>query len=62
MQRALDFWGSPSVSDDVRGSLAQFARDALATADKRWKKTSYPVLAENALRLLVAASPALQTS
>ena len=30
--------------------------------DEDWKKTTYPVLAENALRMLVATSPDYLTS
>ena len=46
----------------MRGGLENYAADTLAAADKRWKKTSYPVLALNALRMLVATSPDYLTS
>jgi hypothetical protein len=34
----------------------------MATATKNWMKTQYPVLALNALRMLVATSPDYLTS
>jgi uncharacterized protein (DUF1800 family) len=58
---ALQFWGNPSMSDQSRAALTRFAQDAGALADKRWKVGSYPVLRQNALRMLVATSPDLQT-
>jgi uncharacterized protein (DUF1800 family) len=58
---ALAFWGNPTVSDPTRAVLLDFAQRALGDADARWKRRSYPALAENALRQLVAVSPDLQT-
>jgi len=60
--RALAFWGNPSVSQATRGALVAFAEAALADANQSWKRTQYPVLAQNALRQLVAVAPDLQTS
>jgi hypothetical protein len=34
----------------------------MATATERWERESYPVLIENALRMLVAVSPDYLTS
>jgi uncharacterized protein (DUF1800 family) len=62
VRRAVAFWGSPQLSGTVRGGLERYAADTLATADKPWKQTSYPVLALNALRMLVATSPDYLTS
>jgi uncharacterized protein (DUF1800 family) len=62
VERALAFWGNPTVSDATRRSLNGFAKGALATAKSTWKQQQYPVLTENALRHLIAASPDLQTS
>jgi uncharacterized protein (DUF1800 family) len=58
---AIQFWGNPSISGQTRASLERFAADAGALADKKWKVGSYPVLRQNALRMLVATSPDLQT-
>jgi hypothetical protein len=49
------------VSRKTRGALLAFANAALGEADQSWKRTQYPVLAQNALRQLVAVSPDLHT-
>jgi uncharacterized protein (DUF1800 family) len=61
VDRAVDFWGSPTLTTQTRNALTTFARRALATADANWKKETYPVLIQNALRHLVAVSPDYQT-
>jgi uncharacterized protein (DUF1800 family) len=58
---AIAFWGGPTVSAPTRGALTRFAADAGALADKKWKVASYPALRANALRMLVATSPDMQT-
>jgi len=58
---AVGFWGSPPLTDGTRSSLLAFAERAFEDADERWKRRSYPALVENALRILVAVSPDLQT-
>jgi hypothetical protein len=59
--RAVTFWGSPTLSSPTRAALRDFADRALATADADWKRASYPVLIQNALRQLIAVSPDYQT-
>jgi uncharacterized protein (DUF1800 family) len=59
---AIAFWGSPAISSTVRTGLEKYAADTLATATERWEKTVTPVLALNALRMLVATSPDYLTS
>jgi hypothetical protein len=49
------------MSNDTRVALERFAGDAGAMADKKWKVGSYGVLRQNALRMLVATSPDMQT-
>ncbi len=61
VERALGFWGGPTISPQTRGALVAFAEAALADANQSWKRTQYPVLAQNALRQLVAVSPDLHT-
>jgi len=61
VRRASRFWHTP-VSGATRGALERYARTAMATADEPWKRESYPVLTENALRMLVAVSPDYLTS
>jgi uncharacterized protein (DUF1800 family) len=62
LERALAFWGHPTLSAATRRSLHAFTKSALGTAKASWKQKQYPVLTENALRHLIAASPDLQTS
>jgi uncharacterized protein (DUF1800 family) len=57
---AVQFWGSPSITDATRAALERFAAEAGALADKKWKVGSYGVMRQNALRMLVATSPDLQ--
>ena len=61
VDRALKFWGRPTVSRQTRGALVAFAQPRSREADQSWKRTQYPVLAQNALRQLVAVSPDLHT-
>lgn len=60
---ALDFWSRPPLGDGTRAALLSFAQGALADArTSSWKRKQYPVLAQNALRHLIAVSPELQTA
>jgi hypothetical protein len=61
LNRALAFWGNPTFTRGSRTALKRFVRAALTDADQSWKRDSYPVLIENALRMLVAISPDYQT-
>jgi uncharacterized protein (DUF1800 family) len=60
--RAAAFWANTPLSGPTRQALERYAAGALATADQRWKRDSYPVLTENALRMLVAVTPDFLTS
>jgi hypothetical protein len=62
VRQAIAFWGSPAVSEPVRAALERYAADVIAAATKPWMKAEYPVLALNALRMLVATSPDYLTS
>jgi uncharacterized protein (DUF1800 family) len=62
VNEAIAFWGSPAISPTVRAGLEKYAADTLAAATERWEKTVHPVLALNALRMLVATSPDYLTS
>ena len=61
LAKALDFWGNPALTPTTRAGLLRFANQADALADERWKRLSYPIIRQNALRILVATSPYLQT-
>jgi uncharacterized protein (DUF1800 family) len=60
--RAAAFWDHTPLSRPTRSALERYARTAMATANERWERQSYPVLIENALRMLVAVSPDYLTS
>ena len=63
LARALAFWRHPPLSESTHRVLLQFAQRALKDAGSQsWKQVQYPVLAENALRHLIAVSPDMQTS
>jgi uncharacterized protein (DUF1800 family) len=61
VETAIAFWGNPTLSQATRDALTRFAADAGALADKKWMLSSYGALRQNALRMLVATSPDLQT-
>ena len=60
--RALAFWGRPRISKATRAELLRFARDVEARATEEWQQSSYRALRQNALRIMVATSPDLQTA
>ena len=61
VNRALAFWGNPTMTWNGRNALKGFVKAAMSDADQNWKEETYPVLIVNALRLLVAVSPDYQT-
>ncbi len=63
LEKVLAFWGNPSVSGATRSVLLDFATKAGAQADgANWKRRSYRVMRQNAMRTLLAMSPDHQTS
>jgi len=61
LAKALAFWGNPALTPTTRAALLRFANQADALTDERWKQKTYPIIRQNALRILVATSPDLQT-
>ena len=59
--KALKFWGNPALTPTTRTALQRFANQADALADQRWERPGYPIMRQNALRILVATSPDMQT-
>jgi uncharacterized protein (DUF1800 family) len=59
---ALAFWGNPSISAGTRRGLTSFAERCAQGADRPWKQEGFRRLRQNALRMLIATSPDLQTS
>ncbi|HSX21904.1 MAG TPA: DUF1800 domain-containing protein, partial [Gaiellaceae bacterium] len=63
LDSALAFWNEPPLGDATKGALLAFAQNALGDAAKTsWKRKQYPVMAQNALRHLIAVSPELQAT
>jgi uncharacterized protein (DUF1800 family) len=62
VDRAHRFWGKPTLSRATRRELVGFAQRAAAAATDDWQQESYAILRQNALRMLIATSPDLQTS
>jgi uncharacterized protein (DUF1800 family) len=60
--RALAFWCDPPISATTRAGLERYAAGALGAARAAWEREQYPVLALNALRMLIAVSPDELTS
>jgi uncharacterized protein (DUF1800 family) len=61
-RQALAFWGSPTVSRPTRRALESYAKAAAVdAATASWEREQYPVIALNALRALVVATPDYQT-
>jgi uncharacterized protein (DUF1800 family) len=61
VRKAIAFWGGPALSGTTRARLVAFAERCEGGIDERWKRKSYRVLRQNALRVLVATSPDMQT-
>ncbi|HVC83768.1 MAG TPA: DUF1800 family protein [Solirubrobacteraceae bacterium] len=61
-EHAIAFWGKPTVSPETFKALTAYARSAAVdAATASWEREQYPVLAVNALRALVVASPDYHT-
>jgi uncharacterized protein (DUF1800 family) len=62
VQKAVRFWGNATLNTKTRDELVSFARHVDRLADDRWEEGVYRARRQNALRMLVATSPDLQTS
>jgi uncharacterized protein (DUF1800 family) len=61
VDRALGFWGNPTISRGTRRMLDKYAQRCIDGADREWKKKYFPLWCQNALRMMIATSPDLQT-
>jgi uncharacterized protein (DUF1800 family) len=59
---AVRVLGSPTLAPATRAGLVAYARRCADLADAQWKAVPYRALRQNALRMLVATSPDVQTS
>jgi len=62
VDKALAFWGNPTLSRTTRQKLEAFSERCAQTADRPWEQEPVRRLRQNALRVLIATSPDLQTS
>jgi uncharacterized protein (DUF1800 family) len=58
--RALEFWGEPTITKTTRSALERFAARCETEVAQRRKEETF-VLRQNALRMMIATSPDLQT-
>ncbi len=60
-EHAIRYWGSPTLSKPTVAALRAYAQSAgFDAATAQWESEQYPVIALNALRALVVASPDYQ--
>ena len=59
---ARDFWGDPPLTAETVAALTAFAAACVAGPLAAWQRRTYRGLRQNALRVLVATCPDMQTS
>jgi uncharacterized protein (DUF1800 family) len=62
VDRARGYWAHPPLTRRLRDELESYAKASLGSAKQAWERAAYPVLTENALRMLIASSPDFVTS
>jgi hypothetical protein len=62
VDRARGYWADPPLTRHLRTALESYAKASLGSAKQAWERDTYPVLTENALRMLIASSPDFVTS
>lgn len=62
VKRALRFWGDPGIGEGTRKGLERYAKAVQGAATEDWQQGTYRALRQNALRLLIATCPDMQTS
>jgi uncharacterized protein (DUF1800 family) len=60
VDRALRYWGKPTITKKTRTQLERFARRVENAIDADWKDSYYRGLRQNALRMLVATAPDME--
>jgi len=61
VQKALGFWANPPLTARTRNALVDYARSAQAAATADWEQSVFRALRQNALRMLIATAPEMQT-
>lgn len=57
LNRALKYWGKPTLTDKTRKELLRFGNRVEGVATEDWQRETYRALRQNALRILIATSP-----
>ena len=60
--KALRFWGDPVVDAETVAGLEEFGEAVEAAITATWQNNDFRGLRQNALRMMVAMSPEMQTS
>ncbi len=61
VRRALAFWGQPAITARTRKALVDYARAAQAGVGAGQEQSTVRALRQNALRMLIATAPEMQT-
>jgi Protein of unknown function (DUF1800) len=61
LDRALRYWGNPTIGAATRDALVSFGREVEGVIVGDWQESTYRALRQNALRQLLATSPDMQT-
>jgi len=62
VRRAIAHWGGPTIGQGTRKALLRYAGAVESVATEDWQQETFRVLRQNALRILIATSPDMQTS
>jgi len=62
VSKARDFWGDPPLTAETVATLESFAAACVAGPLAGWQRRTYRGLRQNALRVLIASCPDMQTS
>jgi len=62
VKKALKFWADPPIDPSTRAGLVEFGAAVENAIVADWQEGTYRALRQNALRLMIAVSPELQTS
>ncbi len=62
VNKALKYWGDPVIDSSTRGGLIDFCETVEAGIEFDWQNYYHRRLRQNALRVMIAMSPEMQTS
>jgi len=60
--KAMAYWGNPILTPDSQQCIASFAQSCLDPYAAPWQQAQARAIRQNALRMLIAASPDMQVS